>query len=63
MVKVLQNFDTFELRQKQDAPEGSLPPSFWKNLKGRAAYEQIWPRNAVTLYAKVRLFGLHSERN
>jgi len=52
MVKLLQNFDTFELRQKQDAPEGSIPPAFWKNLKGRAAYEQIWPRAAVTMYSK-----------
>ncbi|KAF8340618.1 uncharacterized protein EI90DRAFT_2906526 [Cantharellus anzutake] len=54
MVKLLQNFDTFELRQKQDAPEGALPPEFWKNLSGRAACEQVWPQNAITLYAKVR---------
>ncbi|KAF8340599.1 cytochrome P450 [Cantharellus anzutake] len=52
MVKLLQNFDTFDLRQKQDAPEGAIPPESWKNLTGRAAYEQVWPRNVVTLYAK-----------
>ncbi len=63
MVKLLQNFDTFELRQEQDAPEGSLPPASWKKTTGRAVYEQIWPRNAVTLYAKVRLYRLHFERN
>ena len=57
MVKLLQTFDYFELRQEQDAPEGSVPPAFWKNLKGRAAYEQVWPRAAVTLYAKVHSFG------
>ena len=62
MVKLLQNFDSFELRQEQDAPEGSRPPAFWKNTKGRAAYEQIWPRVAVTLYAKVHSFGPHVER-
>jgi len=52
MVKLLQNFDTFELRQKQDAPEGSIPPASWKKTTGRAVYEQVWPRTAVTLYAK-----------
>ena len=55
MVKLLQNFDTFELRQKQDAPYGSLPPAFWKETSGRAIFEQIWPRAAVTLNAKVRI--------
>ncbi len=63
MVKLLQNFDTFELRQKQDAPEGSLPPASWKKTTGRAVYEQVWPRTAVTLYAKVRFYRLHFERN
>ncbi|KAF8340601.1 cytochrome P450 [Cantharellus anzutake] len=52
MVKLLQNFDTFELRQKQDAPEGAVPPEFWKKSSGRAAYEQVWPRSAITVYAK-----------
>ncbi len=63
MVKLLQNFDTFELRQKQDAPEGSRPPAFWKETSGRAVFEQIWPRTAVTLYSKVRLYRLHFKRN
>ncbi len=59
MVKLLQNFDTFELRQNQDAPEGSLPPAFWKKTSGRAVFEQIWPRAAVTLFAKVCIYRLH----
>lgn len=53
MIRILQIFDSFTLRQKEDAPPGACPPSSWKDSgKGRKAIEQIWPQNAVTLYSK-----------
>ncbi len=52
MVRLLQNFDTFELRQEKDAPPGSCPLPHWKEGKGRKRTEKIWPREGVTLYSK-----------
>ncbi|KAF9506189.1 hypothetical protein BS47DRAFT_1305586 [Hydnum rufescens UP504] len=51
MVRILQVFDGFELRQ-DDAPAGSTPPASWKHRGGRASIEKAWPLSAVTLYSK-----------
>jgi len=51
MVRILQVFDGFELRQ-DDAPAGSTPPALWKHRGGRASIEKAWPLSAVTLYSK-----------
>ncbi|KAF8331983.1 uncharacterized protein EI90DRAFT_2919015 [Cantharellus anzutake] len=53
MIRILQVFDTFTLRQKEDAPPGSLPPKSWEGAPGRKGIEQIWPTLAVVLYIKV----------
>jgi len=52
MVRLLQAFESFELRQSEDAPPGSLPPAAWKDRGGRAPIEKVWPRVAVTMYSK-----------
>jgi hypothetical protein len=52
VVRILQIFDTFELRQEQDAPEGSQPPHEWRSMGGRHAVERIWPRAALTMFSK-----------
>ncbi|KAG8984793.1 hypothetical protein FRB95_006304 [Tulasnella sp. JGI-2019a] len=52
LVRLLQTFDRFTLAQAEAAPEGSLPPAEWKDLKGRQAKEQIHPQTAVTMYSK-----------
>jgi len=50
-IRILQNFDAFEMCQ-EDAPAGSQPPVEWKSKGGRHAVEKIWPKHAVTMYAK-----------
>ena len=37
---------------QEDAPAGSQPPVEWKSKGGRHAVEKIWPKHAVTMYAK-----------
>ena len=54
MIRLLQVFDRFELRQG-DAPPGSLPPPSWKNGPGRERIEKVWPQSSITLFAKVRI--------
>jgi hypothetical protein len=64
MVRILQVFDGFELRQ-DDAPAGSIPPASWKHRGGRASIEKAWPLSAITLYSNVRtkyFFLLFSKR-
>lgn len=56
LVRILQTFDTFELRQKEDAPVGSTPVPERQGV-GRYAIEQVCPRQAVTLYFKASLVG------
>ncbi|KAF8308480.1 cytochrome P450 monooxygenase CYP63 [Clavulina sp. PMI_390] len=52
-VRILQAFDSFQLRQREDAPPGSIPPEAWKEANGqRQAVEQIWPAAGVTLYSR-----------
>ncbi|KAH8105405.1 cytochrome P450 [Cristinia sonorae] len=51
LVRLLQQFDTFTLAPEFQ-PEGSLPPSEWKNGSGRKRIEQIRPAYALTLYVK-----------
>lgn len=53
VVRVLQVFDTLELRQKEDAPAGSTPPASWASGAGRRPVEEIFPRSALTLYSTV----------
>ena len=52
LVRLLQQFDRFTL-ETEAQPTGSLPPESWKSLKGRQAFEKIWPSAALTLYIKV----------
>lgn len=51
VIRILQNFDTFEIRQ-EDAPVGSQPPAEWKLKGGRHAVEKIWPMSALTMHSK-----------
>ncbi|KAF8151560.1 cytochrome P450 monooxygenase CYP63 [Crassisporium funariophilum] len=51
LVRLLQRFDRFTLATEFQ-PEGSLPPTEWKDRKGRQAFERIWPSAAMTLYIK-----------
>ncbi|KAF8308485.1 cytochrome P450 monooxygenase CYP63 [Clavulina sp. PMI_390] len=52
-VRILQAFDSFQLRQREDAPAGSLPPDAWTKATGqRQAVEKIWPAAGVTLYSR-----------
>ncbi|KAG8940266.1 hypothetical protein FRC04_005448 [Tulasnella sp. 424] len=55
MVRLMQLFDRFTLAQKEAAPNSALPPASWKKSKGRKPIEEAWPRNAMTLYSKVRI--------
>ncbi|KAF8338720.1 uncharacterized protein EI90DRAFT_3038884 [Cantharellus anzutake] len=52
MIRILQTFDTFTLRQKEDAPDGSYPPPSWKGAPGRKGIEEVWPGMAITLFVK-----------
>ncbi|KZS91082.1 cytochrome P450 monooxygenase CYP63 [Sistotremastrum niveocremeum HHB9708] len=52
LVRLLQEFDSFELTPEFQ-PEGSRPPASWKKEgRGRAKVEKVWPATALTLYAK-----------
>ncbi|KAJ3574394.1 hypothetical protein NP233_g1797 [Leucocoprinus birnbaumii] len=51
LVRLLQRFDRFELATDCQ-PEGSLPPSEWKERRGRQRIEKIWPAAALTLFVK-----------
>ncbi|KAF8308490.1 cytochrome P450 [Clavulina sp. PMI_390] len=52
-VRILQAFDSLQLRQREDAPPGSLPPQAWAKAKNqRQATEQIWPAAGLTLYSR-----------
>ncbi|KAF8338716.1 cytochrome P450 [Cantharellus anzutake] len=52
MIRILQTFDTFTLRQQEDAPDGSCPPASWRGAPGRKGIEAIWPKMAVSLFIK-----------
>ncbi|KAF8314506.1 cytochrome P450 monooxygenase CYP63 [Clavulina sp. PMI_390] len=53
VVRILQNFDSFQVRQREDAPAGCLPPKEWKEKPGhRQAVEELWPGTAATLYSR-----------
>lgn len=52
IVRILQNFDGFELCQEADAPIGAQPPSEWKSKADRRAVERIWPQSALTLFSR-----------
>lgn len=51
LVRLLQHFDKFTLASEVQ-PVESLPPSEWKQRKGRQAIEKIWPSAALTLFVK-----------
>ncbi|KAF8308493.1 cytochrome P450 monooxygenase CYP63 [Clavulina sp. PMI_390] len=52
-VRILQAFESFQLRQREDAPAGSLPPQDWETSKHpRQATEKIWPATGITLYSR-----------
>ncbi|PFH47049.1 hypothetical protein AMATHDRAFT_77386 [Amanita thiersii Skay4041] len=51
LVRLLQQFQSFSLTPELQ-PVGSLPPSEWKERKGRQVFEKIWPSSALTLYVK-----------
>ncbi|KAF8314508.1 cytochrome P450 monooxygenase CYP63 [Clavulina sp. PMI_390] len=53
VIRILQNFDSFQVRQREDAPAGCLPPKEWKEKSGhRQAVEEVWPKVAATLYSR-----------
>ncbi|KAF8314509.1 cytochrome P450 [Clavulina sp. PMI_390] len=53
VIRILQNFDSFQIRQREDAPAGCLPLPEWKKKSGhRQAIEELWPRVAATLYSR-----------
>lgn len=62
IVRVLQVFDSFELRQKEDAPTGAAPPSSWTTGAGRRPVEEIFPRSALTIYSTVSVCRLSASR-
>jgi len=51
LVRLLQQFDTFTLAPEFQ-PQGSLPPSEWRQRAGRQTIERVWPAAALTLYVK-----------
>ncbi|KAH9927640.1 cytochrome P450 [Fomitopsis serialis] len=51
LTRLLQRFDTFTLAPEAQ-PAGSLPPSEWKQGKGRETFEKLWPNSALTSYVK-----------
>lgn len=54
LIRLLQNFSAITLSRESHDP-ALLPPAWWAEKDGRQAIEQFWPRNHVTLYAKVCL--------
>lgn len=58
MVKLLQAFEGFDVKQRDSAPAGALPPDTWLERGGRNIPEHaagVWPKTAITMYAKVRI--------
>lgn len=53
LIKILQRFDKFTLAQAECAPLDCLPPSEWKERKGREAAEEFRPGQAATLFVQV----------
>lgn len=51
LVRLLQQFDTFTLAPDYQ-PEGSAPPTSWKEKQGRQRIEKCWPAAALTLFVK-----------
>ncbi|EIN04294.1 cytochrome P450 monooxygenase pc-3 [Punctularia strigosozonata HHB-11173 SS5] len=51
LIRLLQVFSGIELAPDAQPPD-SRPPPEWKQLSGRTAIEQFWPRNHLTMYAK-----------
>ena len=51
LVRLLQRFERFDLAMEA-APAGCAPPAEWSGAEGRKGFERVWPKNAVTLYAK-----------
>ncbi|KAF8314507.1 cytochrome P450 [Clavulina sp. PMI_390] len=53
VIRILQNFESFQIRQREDAPAGCLPPMEWKEKPGhRQAVEEVWPKVAPTLHSR-----------
>ncbi|KAF8722643.1 hypothetical protein AX14_009726 [Amanita brunnescens Koide BX004] len=50
IIKLLQSFSSIVL-DPESAPPGSLPPSEWKQWRGRKAIEQIMPKIHITMYS------------
>jgi hypothetical protein len=55
MIRILQLYDTFALRQKEDTPPSSLLPKSWKGAPGRKGIQEIWPTLAVVLSIMAKL--------
>ncbi|KAG8959345.1 hypothetical protein FRC00_001703 [Tulasnella sp. 408] len=58
MIRLMQLFDRFTLAQKEAAPASALPPAAWKTAGGRKPVEEAWPKNAITLYSKAKMFDI-----
>ncbi|KAG9002988.1 hypothetical protein FRB93_011275 [Tulasnella sp. JGI-2019a] len=50
--RLVQHFGGFTLAQVESAPEGALPPTSWKSAGGRKGEEEVWPRSALSMFAK-----------
>ena len=66
IIRMLQAFESFSLMQDEAAPLDAIPPSQWKDGKGRKAFERFWPQTTTTSYSKVSrnlaLFSLSNDR-
>ena len=52
LIRLLQNFSSITLSPESQEPT-CRPPGAWARGEGRQAIEQFYPRNHLTLYAKV----------
>lgn len=50
LVRLMQNFESFELRE--DAASVKCPPE-WKSCEGRMGKEKVVPRVSLTLFIEV----------
>lgn len=54
MIRLLREFEGFELLQRQSVDAKDLPPKIWKERDGRNPIEEIWPKTGITITVKVR---------
>lgn len=60
LIRLLQHFSSVTLSPESQDP-ATRPPAAWARGKGRQAIERFYPRNHLTLYAKVWTRSLSSD--